>query len=225
MKDQKTEDSQNILSIEEYRKKQITSQATATGEVLQTPSKKRDNPASILAFKQKQKTSSLNQTGYKGSSENIIYMKNYLKSIQVSEDTFKQEDSSSLQTFKEGNIVVMNEYLKRKIPEHMESSDWTSNMLPPRGSFQKWTAAVAVAVLVMVAIPFFNQGEKRGVAGEKAIPIEPVSDHGDFFEKNQEARRGLQSVPGNTSLSVNQFQSDMISAGRKPTKEEQLNGY
>ena len=115
---------------------------------------------------------------------------------------------------------MMNEYIKRKIPEHMESSDWTNHILPHHGSFQKWAAAVAVAVLVMVALPFFNQ-EKRGVAGEKENSV-----HENFFEEEQGTRRGPQSVSvGTSSLSVNQLQSDMISAGRKPTKEEQLNGY
>ena len=218
MKDQDIiENNQNILSIEEYRKKQIASRKTATGDVLQTPSQKEDKKAPILVFKQKQQ-SPLKQTGHRGGAENIVYMKNYLKSVRVSGNAFKEE-TSPLQTFKEGNIVMMNEYIKRKTPEHIESSDWTNNILPPHGSFQKWTAAVAVAVLVMVALPFFTQ-EKREVAGEKK---DPVSE--GFFKEDQGIRRGPQSVPGGASLSVNQIPSGMISAGRKPTKEEQLNGY
>ena len=228
MKDQKTEDSQKILSIEEYKKKQkIASQTTATGDVLQTPSEERDKTASILVFDQK-KTSTPNQTKYPVSSEkNIIYMKNYLSSVGISDDSF-EDISSPVQTFDGDNIVMMSEYLKRKIPEQMESSDWTNNMSPPHSTFQKWTAAVAVAVLVMVAFPFFNKYSneegQRGLAGDKAILNGQEPDQMELFEEGQEARRGLQSLPAeNSSLSINQ--SAIISAGRKPTKEEQLNGY
>ena len=227
MKDQKTEDSQKILSIEEYKKKQkIASQTTATGDVLQTPSEERDKTASILVFNQKKKSTS-NQTKYPiSSTKNIIYMKNYLSSVGVNDDSF-EDISAPVQSFDGDNIVMMSEYLKRKIPEQMESSDWTNNMSPPHSTFQRWTAAVAVAVLVMVALPFFNESsneEQRGLASDKAILNGREPDQRDLFEEGQEARRGLQSLPAeNSSLSINQ--SAIISAGRKPTKEEQLNGY
>lgn len=228
MKDQKTEDSRKILSIEEYKKKQKTvSQTTATGDVLQTPSEEEDKTASILVFNQKE-TSAPNRTGYPVSSaENIIYMKNYLNSVGVTDDFF-EDVSSPVQSFDRNNIIMMSEYLKRKIPEQMESSDWTNNMSPPHSPFQRWAAAVAVAVLVMVALPFFfnkhSSEGKRDLANDKAIFNGREPDQREFFEEGQEARRGLQSLPAeNSSLSINP--SAIISAGRKPTKEEQLNGY
>ena len=99
MKDQSViENSKNILSIEKYKKKQIASQTTATGDVLQASSQREDKTAPILIFKQKQK-SPLNQIRYQRGAGNIVYMKNYLKSVNISEDAFKEE-TSPLHTFK-----------------------------------------------------------------------------------------------------------------------------
>ena len=237
MKDQKTEDSQKILSIEEYKKKHTASQTTATGDILQTPSAEGDNPASILSFKRKVQSPS-HQNRYNASPKgNIIYMKNYLKSAGISPHSQQSSqnystpssevDIPSVKVFDGDNIVMMSEYLKRKVPGQMELSDGVNHGEPSRNTFQKWTAAVAVAVLVMVAFPLFNkytnEGE-RGLAGEKGAVNEVEPGYGGLEE--QEARRGPQSLPmEGSSLSVNSVRSAIISAGRKPTKEEQLNGY
>ena len=236
MKDQKTENSQKILSIEEYKKKRPAASTTATGDILQTSLSERDRPASILSFNRKNPSPSNQNKQRVFSAGNIIYMKNYLKSARTSSHARLSSPNTStpssgtatpsVKTFDGDNIVMMSEYLKRKVPGQMELSDGVNHGEPSRNAFQKWTAAVAVAVLVMVALPFFNkyanEGE-RGLAGEKGA-VNEISGYGDLEE--QGVRRGPRSLPPEgSSLSVNSVRSVIISAGRKPTKEEQLKGY
>ena len=239
MKDQETKDSQKVLSIEEYKKKHLISSTTATGDILQTSSvkDKGEKSASILSF-QRKKPSSSHQNKYNVSpTGNIIYMKNYLKSSRTSSHARQSSQNAStpssevatpsVKTFDGDNIVMMSEYLKRKVPGQMELSDGVNHGEPSRSAFQRWTAAVAVAVFIMVALPFFNkyfsnEGE-RGLAGEKETVNKVDSGYG---LEEQRARRGPQSLPTEgSSLSVNSVRSAIISAGRKPTREEQLNGY
>ena len=244
MKDKKTEDSQRIISIEKYKKKRTASQKTATGDVLQTTPKKRGDTASILVFKQKHKVVP-DQKEYpvslEGLEKNIIYMNNYLKSggdlsgKNTSPNPSRtpiENNTSDGRVFEDGNIVMMDEYLKRKTSEHPESIDWERTMAPPSSGFHKLTAAVAVAVLAIFVFQYVSH-DKRELAGEKDI----VRVEGNFLgdkQSNQrellgdrgEAQRGLQSLPaGASSSSVNQLGSAIISAGRKPTQEEKLNGY
>lgn len=234
MKDKKTEDSQRVISIEKYKKKRTASQKTATGDVLQTTPKKRGDTASILVFKQKHKTIS-DQKEYpvslEGLEENIIYMNNYLKSAghlsgkntsPNSSGTPIENNTSGRRVSEDGNIVMMDEYLKRKTAEHPESIDWEKTMASQSSGFRKLTAAVAVAVLAFFVFQYVSHDNKRKLAGEKNI----VRVGGELLGNGEEAQRGLQSLPArDSSLSVNQFGSAIISAGRKPTQKEKLNGY
>ena len=266
MKKQESKESQKILSIEEYKKKRATAKTTATGELPQTPQTESGQTASILTFttpRQKeepsQKASAISSTGQKGS---VIYMKDYLKSA----DSFKkpaspdwltslsENDISSAKTSSGGNIVMMNEYLKRKTLDQRAERDWEKDLQPSHsGDSQKWRAVAVAAVLAaMIAFPLlknsgnegmtaevgkesdknFNNQEARRELANKVKDTGRKPNNTEFFQnkENGVARRSPQSLSMRNNLLSSARQGrkpteTVIKSGRKPTLKEQQNGY
>ena len=265
MKSQEPKDNQKILSIEEYKKKQATAKTTATGDIPQTPQRETDKTASILTFTPLRQKEETGQKAPLASSKeqkgNVIYMKGYLKSA----DSFKQPVSpdgpaplseneiSPVQTSASGNIVMMNEYLKRKTLDVRVERDWEKDLQsPPFSGSQKWRAsAVAAVVLAMMAFPLFNNSGNEdmtaeiGKGGDKnlngaAPPVrrglankikETSAKDTEIFQPagNGTAERSPQSlspVEGGLFLSAGRKPAGTtIKSGRKPTLKEQQNGY
>lgn len=249
MSDSKTKECQKILSIEEYKKKRMRASAvTASGDMPQTSAEKEtDSTASILAFTQK----NISDSQYPKESQEvsplkskgkIIYMTSYKKpsagtALEASDapgagggQVFFDEDISPSENRTIGNVIVMNEYFKRKTLNHRPTErDWEKDLLPHTlpPAFQKWTAAAAVAILVAVASPFFDKKtpSQRGLANVEESGRKP--DTKDLFENKHRAHRTPQSLIERSAFNKTSLKNAITirEIGRKPTQSEQLKGY